>query len=61
MAWPGFEQLKTIGVTLALAVTGTLIIGSLVKMTIGLRPAPELETGGLDVNEHGEEGYILEA
>ena len=59
LAW--VEQLKAIGVTLALAVTGTLIIGSLVKMTIGLRPAPELETGGLDVNEHGEEGYILEA
>jgi Amt family ammonium transporter len=55
------EQLKAIGVTLALAVVGTLIIGSLVKFTIGLRPAPEVETGGLDVNEHGEEGYILEA
>ena len=58
-AW--LEQLKAIGLTLALAVIGTLIIGSLVKFTIGLRPTPELEAGGLDVNEHGEEGYILEA
>lgn len=58
-AW--MEQLKAIGLTLALAVIGTLIIGSLVKFTIGLRPAPEIENGGLDVNEHGEEGYILEA
>jgi Amt family ammonium transporter len=57
-AW--LEQLKAIGLTLALAVVGTLMIGSLVKFTIGLRPTPEIEAGGLDVNEHGEEGYILE-
>ncbi|MEP6603301.1 MAG: ammonium transporter [Spartobacteria bacterium] len=58
-AW--LEQLKAIGLTLTLAVVGTFVIGSLVKLTIGLRAAPELEAGGLDVNEHGEEGYILEA
>ena len=58
-AW--IEQLKAICVTLGLAVFGTLAIGSFVKFTIGLRPTPELEASGLDVNEHGEEGYILEA
>jgi Amt family ammonium transporter len=58
-AW--IEQLKAIGVTLTLAVVGTLIIGTIVKVTIGLRPTAEVETGGLDLNEHGEEGYILEA
>ena len=57
-AW--IEQLKAIGVTLTLAIVGTLIIGNLVKFTIGLRPTPEVETSGLDVSEHGEEGYILE-
>jgi Amt family ammonium transporter len=30
-----------------------------VKVIVGLRPTPEVETGGLDLNEHGEEGYIL--
>jgi Amt family ammonium transporter len=57
-AW--IEQLKAMGVTLALAITGTLVIGGIIKATIGLRPSPEVETAGLDVSEHGEEGYILD-
>jgi ammonium transporter, Amt family len=52
------EQLKAIGITIALAVVGTAIIGGLVKAAIGLRIAPEVERQGLDINEHGEEGYI---
>ncbi len=59
LAWT--EQLKAIGLTLALAVVGTLLIGGLLKFSLGLRPTSEVETGGLDINEHGEEGYILEA
>jgi Amt family ammonium transporter len=51
------EQLKAIAITLVLAVVGTLIIGYLVKAVIGLRPSPEIETSGLDLSEHGEEGY----
>lgn len=53
------EQLKAMGLTLALSVVGTLVIGFLVKLIIGLRPAEEVERQGLDLNEHGEEGYIL--
>jgi len=53
-----FEQLKAIAITIMLAVTGTAVIGSLVKAVIGLRIAPELERQGLDINEHGEEGYM---
>jgi ammonium transporter, Amt family len=52
------EQLKAIGITIALAVVGTAIIGGLVKAAIGLRIAPDVERQGLDINEHGEEGYI---
>jgi Amt family ammonium transporter len=52
-----FEQLKAIALTLVLAVVGTLIIGSIVKAVIGLRPSEEVETVGLDLSEHGEEGY----
>ncbi|MDQ2825240.1 MAG: ammonium transporter, partial [Verrucomicrobiota bacterium] len=52
------EQLKAIAITIALAVTGSAIIGAIVRGTIGLRIAPEVERQGLDINEHGEEGYM---
>src|SRR5205814_3827054 len=37
------EQLKAIGVTLALAVVGTTIIAFVVKAVVGLRPSEEVE------------------
>jgi Amt family ammonium transporter len=52
-----WEQLKAIGITLVLAVVGTTVIAYIVKAVIGLRPSPEVETAGLDLAEHGEEGY----
>jgi Amt family ammonium transporter len=53
-----FEQLKAIGVTLALAIVGTIVIAFVVKMVLGgLRPSEEVEVAGLDLAEHGEEGY----
>jgi len=51
------EQLKAIGVTLCLAVLGTLVIAYAVKAVIGLRVGDETEMTGLDLAEHGEEGY----
>ena len=51
------EQLKAIGVTLLLAIVGTVIIAYVVKAVIGLRPSQEDESVGLDLAEHGEEGY----
>ena len=51
------EQLKAIGITLCLAVVGTTIIAYLVNAILGLRVAPEIEVSGLDLSEHGEEGY----
>jgi Amt family ammonium transporter len=52
------EQLKAIGLTLVLAIVATVILAYLVKAVIGLRPSPEVESQGLDINEHGEEGYV---
>jgi len=52
------EQLKAIAVTIVLAVVGSAIIGAIVRGLIGLRIAPEVERQGLDINQHGEEGYI---
>jgi Amt family ammonium transporter len=52
------EQLKAIAVTLALAIGATVLLAQLVKVIVGLRPIPEIERQGLDLTEHGEEGYI---
>jgi len=52
-----WEQLKAIGLTLLLATVGTAVIACIVKFTIGLRPTEEVETLGLDLAEHEEEGY----
>ena len=54
------EQLKAIGVTLGLAVTGTVVIAYIVKATIGLRPTADEEREGLDLTDHGEPGYHVE-
>jgi Amt family ammonium transporter len=53
-----WEQLKAIGVTLALAIVGTTVIAYVVKFAIGLRPTEEEESQGLDLANHGEEGYV---
>jgi Amt family ammonium transporter len=53
------QQLKAIAITILLATVATVIIGAVVKGFIGLRITPEIERQGLDINEHGEEGYIV--
>lgn len=55
------EQLKAMGITIVMALVATAIIGFLIKATIGLRPTVESEQEGLDLSDHGEEGYIYEA
>jgi Amt family ammonium transporter len=51
------EQLKTVGVTLALVLVGTIFCAYVTKMLVGLRVSEEVEMSGLDLPEHGEEGY----
>ncbi len=53
------SQLEACGVTIAWVVVASVILGLIVKVVIGLRPSPEEETEGLDITDHGEEGYIL--
>lgn len=50
------EQIKAIGITIALALSGTAVIALFVRAVIGLRIAPEIERQGVDINVHGEEG-----
>jgi Amt family ammonium transporter len=52
------EQSKAMAITLVLSLVGTVVLAYLVKLTIGLRPSSEVESQGLDINDHGEEGYI---
>ena len=51
-----------IGVAIAwgLAVLGTLLILFIIDKTIGLRVSEEHEAQGLDLSQHGEEGYYWE-
>jgi Amt family ammonium transporter len=51
------QQLIAIGVTLVISIVGTVVIAMVVKAVIGLRPSPEAENAGLDISDHGEEGY----
>ena len=55
------EQLKAMGLTVILSVGATVIIAYVLKATIGLRPEVDDERTGLDLTDHGEEGYIYEA
>ena len=59
-----FRQLlyQSVGVAFAwvIAIVGTLAILKLVDVTVGLRVSPEHETQGLDLSQHGEEGYYWE-
>ncbi len=52
------EQLKSMVLTLVLAIGASFVIGLFVRATVGLRPAPEVERQGLDIHEHGEQGYM---
>jgi ammonium transporter, Amt family len=50
-------QIKAAAITLVMALVGTVVLGFLVKAVVGLRPTEEVEREGLDIHEHGEEGY----
>jgi len=52
------NQVKAVIVTIVWSVVATTILAFVVRAVIGLRPSAEVETQGLDINEHGEEGYV---
>ena len=60
-AYQVVNQLIGIVIAWVLAIVGTLIILKLVDLTIGLRVSEEEEVQGLDLSQHGEEGYYWEA
>jgi Amt family ammonium transporter len=54
------NQLLGVVIAWVLAAVGTIVILKLVDMTIGLRVSEEHEIQGLDLTQHGEEGYYYE-
>jgi Amt family ammonium transporter len=54
-----FNQALALGIGWILAIAGTLVLLFLVDSTLGLRVSPVDEREGLDVSQHGEEGYDL--
>jgi ammonium transporter, Amt family len=54
------HQLAGVGVSWAISIVGTLILLFLVDKTIGLRVSRDEEIAGLDLSQHGEEGYVLD-
>jgi Amt family ammonium transporter len=60
---PGQVLNQTIGVliSIGLAVAGTVVILKVCDVTFGVRTSHDEEEQGLDLSQHGEEGYIPEA
>ena len=54
------NQLVGVMIAWGLAIVGTLMILKVVDATIGLRVSAEEEVQGLDLSQHGEEGYYWE-
>jgi ammonium transporter, Amt family len=55
------NQLVSVLMAWALAIVGTLVILKVVDLLLGLRVPDEQEVQGLDLSQHGEEGYYWEA
>jgi Amt family ammonium transporter len=51
------HQLAAVGMAWGISIVGTLILLFVVDKIMGLRVAPEQEAAGLDLSQHGEDGY----
>jgi len=54
------NQLIGVGISWAIAIVGTIVILKICDLTVGVRVSKDAEIEGLDVSQHGEEGYIFE-
>ncbi len=54
---PAINQLMGIAIAWIVSIIGTLVLLKLVDLTIGLRVSSQHEIEGLDITQHGEEGY----
>jgi Amt family ammonium transporter len=51
------KQFVGVAATIVFVTVGTLVIGVIVKATVGLRASDEQERDGLDISVHGERAY----
>jgi ammonium transporter, Amt family len=54
------NQFVGVAIAWVLAIVGTLVILKIVDVTVGLRVTADHEVQGLDLSQHGEEGYYWE-
>ena len=54
-----FGQLAAVAITIAVSVTVTFVLLKVLDATMGLRVSRANEIEGLDLSQHGEEGYIF--
>ena len=55
------DQLIGVAIAWALAIVGTIVILKIVDMVCGVRVTKEQEIEGLDLSQHGEDGYSFES
>jgi Amt family ammonium transporter len=53
------NQFAGVGIAWGMSIVGTLILLFVVDKIVGLRLSPDQEAAGLDLSQHGEEGYDL--
>jgi Amt family ammonium transporter len=51
------NQAAGVGIAWGISLVGTLVLLFVVDKVVGLRVSPEDEAAGLDLSQHGEEGY----
>jgi Amt family ammonium transporter len=51
------NQLVGVAIAWVISIVGTLVLLKIVDVIVGLRVAPDDEVEGLDLTQHGEEGY----
>jgi ammonium transporter, Amt family len=55
------DQLVGVAIAWVLAIVGTIVILKIVDIVVGVRVSREEEVEGLDLTQHGEEGYSFES
>jgi ammonium transporter, Amt family len=55
------NQLAAVAISWVISIVGTLVLLFVVDKVMGLRVTPEHEVTGLDLSQHGEEGYDFNA
>ena len=55
------NQAAAVGISWGVSIVGTLVLLFVVDKVVGLRVTPEQEHAGLDLSQHGEEGYDFNA